>query len=62
MSPPLTYGETVKLSGKMEILDSDQYYSEKKKNMDNFSQLAFIEYKHVIFQNAGKIFEHYKKS
>lgn len=62
MSPPLTYGETIKLSGKMEILDPDQYYSEKNKYMDNFTQQASIEYKHVIFQNAGKIFEHFKKS
>lgn len=61
MSPPLTLGESIKLSGKMEILDADKYYEEKKNVVDQLLQTANIECKYVNIQAAGRIYEHFKK-
>ncbi len=62
MSPIVTKGETMRLSGKIEFLDSDQYYEEKKKIMkDNFSR-ADLENKEKILQISAKNFEYFKKA
>jgi len=61
MNPPLTFGEMIKSSGKIEIFVSEDYYEDKRKIMQDYSTKAEIECKDKNLQIAGKIFQYYKK-
>ena len=62
MSPLATKGETMRLSGKMEFLVSEEYYEEKKKIMKEFFIKADIENNDKNLQITGKKFEYFKKA
>ena len=61
MTPPLTIGEMVKLSGRREIYFSEEYYEEKRKTFAEFCSRAELECKDKNLQISGKIFRHYEK-
>ncbi len=62
MSPSLTLGEMIRLSGKIEILVSEEYYEEKKKIMKEIITKGEQENNDKNLQISGKNFEHFKKA
>ena len=62
MSPPLTLGETIKLTGKLDILVSDEYYDQKKNVINDYLGKAEMESRDKNLQIAGKNFEYFKKA
>lgn len=62
MNPPLTYGEMIRETGKIEILVAEDYYEDKKKIMNEIFANCENEYKDKNLQIAGRNFEHFKKA
>lgn len=61
MTPSLTLGEMMRTSGKVEILNSEEYYDEKLKTMKDIMSRAELEMKDKNIQVGGKIFQHFRK-